>query len=163
MRPRHGIDPDMSDKIHLTVAALVCRDNRFLCVSEIDQGRRVINQPAGHVEPGESLIEAVRRETLEETGWSVRVTALLGMAIYSRPAVGDSGNRATYHRVNFACEPISHDPHLTLDRGIVAVLWLTREELSSRSGEMRSPLVLGAVADYLSGPRYPLELIRDYR
>ncbi|MGK2914489.1 MAG: NUDIX hydrolase [Porticoccaceae bacterium] len=153
----------MPDKIHLTVAALVCHDNHFLCVSEVDQGRAVINQPAGHVEPGESLIEAVEREALEETGWSVRATAVLGIAIYTAPTSSASCSRVTYYRVNFACDPIHHNPHRALDPDIAAVLWLSPQQLRERHAEMRSPLVLKAIDDHLSGRRYPLGIIGDYR
>lgn len=153
----------MPGRIHLTVAAVIQRDNRFLCVRELERGRFVINQPAGHVEPGESLVEAVLREALEETGWSIQATALLGLAIYTAAATETSCNPVTYYRVNFACELIEHDPGASLDPDIAAVLWLSHDEMRQRESEMRSPLVLKAVEDFLSGRRYPLGIVADYR
>lgn len=153
----------MPDRIHLTVAAVIQRDNRFLCVRELERGRSVINQPAGHVEPGESLVEAVSREALEETGWSIQATALLGLAIYTAAATEPSCNPVTYYRANFACELIEHHPGASLHPDIAEVLWLSHDEMRQRKSEMRSPLVLQAVEDYLSGRRYPLGIVADYR
>lgn len=153
----------MPNSIHLTVAALVCRQHRFLCVREEVAGRLVINQPAGHVEPGESLLEAVQRETLEETGWEVEPFAVLSFATYNSPPAPGFGSGVTYYRVNFACTPVHHHPDRALDVGIADVLWRTAAELRAHADDLRSPLVLSAIDDYLSGHHYPLEIIRDYR
>lgn len=147
----------MPDRIHLTVAAVVEREGRFLMVSEIRDGKTVVNQPAGHVEAGESPIEALLRETFEETGWRIRPTALLGFATYRAPA-----NGVTYYRLGFCGEALEHDPAARLDDDIDQVLWLAREELE-RSWTPRSPLVTQAIDDYLAGVRYPLAILRDHR
>lgn len=147
----------MPSEIHLTVAAVVPRLGRYLLVRESRQQGYVLNQPAGHVEPGECPISAVKRETLEETGWTVKPSALLGFATYTAP-----GNGVTYYRFNFLCEALHHNPQLTIDPDITEVLWLDRQELLS-SYPLRSPLVLDAIRQYESGLHYPLEFMRDYR
>lgn len=150
----------MPNRLHLTVAALIPDEKGFLVVQEIakDSGRTVINQPAGHVEPGESLTEAVIRETLEETGWHVKPTHLLGISTYTSPH-----NKVSYYRVAFLCEALNHDAGAELDPDILQALWLSEEELRARENEMRSPVVLATLNDYCAGTRYPLEIIRDYR
>jgi len=140
---------------HVTVATVVEQDGRFLFVFENAEDRQVYNQPAGHLEPEESLIEAAVRETLEETRWHVRPTALLSIGLYTAPA-----NGITYLRHLFVAEAIEEDPNLKLDDGIIEAVWLTREQLLERRPQWRSPMVLQAVDDYLSGEQYPLELLR---
>lgn len=147
----------MSDRIHLTVAAVIEREDRFLMVSEIRDGKTVVNQPAGHVEVGESPIEALLRETFEETGWRIRPTALLGFTTYHAAT-----NGVTYYRIGFCGEPLEHDPATPIDDDIDQVLWLTREELQ-RNWTPRSPLVMQAIDDYLAGVRYPLAILRNHR
>ncbi|OUS13082.1 NUDIX hydrolase [Gammaproteobacteria bacterium 53_120_T64] len=148
----------MPSQIHLTVAAVVHGKGGFLLVKERDGERVVINQPAGHVEPGEGLLEAVRRETLEETGWRVEPRDLLDISIYTSPH-----NHVTYYRFAFLCEALAHDPQAELDSDIIEALWLGESELRARHDEMRSPLVIKTVDAYCSGTRYPLEIIKDYR
>lgn len=148
----------MSWAPHVTVATVVEHNGRFLFVYEEAEGRRVYNQPAGHLEPNESLTEAAVRETLEETRWQVRPTALLGIGLYRAPA-----NGVTYLRHTFAAEPIEQHPERPLDEGIIEPRWLTRDELLARESEWRSPMVLQAVDDFLDGKRYPLELLRSYQ
>lgn len=139
---------------HVTVATVVERDGRFLLVEEdTDQGR-VFNQPAGHLEPGETLIEAARRETLEETGWTVEIAGVVGLALYTAPA-----NGVTYHRTTFFARPLHHHPERPLDEGIVDACWLSLSEIQNRSDRMRSPLVLKSIQQYLNGHRYPLTLL----
>ena len=141
---------------HATVATIVERNGSYLFVEEVSvsRGELVINQPAGHVEQGESFIDAAIRETLEETGWTVKPTALLGMYVYTAPA-----NGITYHRYCFIAEPVSHNPDLPLDQGIERALWLNRENLEKRSHQLRSPMVTRCLDDYQAGIRYPLDFI----
>lgn len=143
---------------HVTVATVVERQGRFLMVLERPNGHEVYNQPAGHLEPDESLVAAAVRETLEETAWEVRITGLLGIGLYTAPA-----NGVTYLRHTFIGEPVQHHPERTLDEGIIAAKWLSYEQLQERRGLLRSPMVLQAVEDYRSGRRYPLELLRSYQ
>lgn len=143
---------------HVTVATVVERDGRFLFVYEEADGRQVYNQPAGHLEPNETLVEAAVRETLEETRWRVRPTALLGIGLYTAPA-----NGITYLRHTFAAEALEERADLPLDDGIIEPRWLTREELLAHRDQWRSPMVLEAVDDYLSGRRYPLELLGPHQ
>ncbi len=148
----------MPNQIHLTVAALVPSEQGFLLVKEEDDGRIVINQPAGHVEPGEGILEAVKRETFEETGWQVEPRSLLGISIYTSPH-----NQVTYYRMAFLCDALEQDRQAVLDSDIIETLWLSETELRTRHSEMRSPMVITTLDDYCAGKRYPLEIISDYR
>jgi len=148
MRPR------MIWKPNVTVAAVVERGGRFLLVEEDTDRGRLFNQPAGHLEPGESLVEAVAREALEETAHSFKPTALLGVYQYYHAA-----ENVTYLRFAFTGELMAQDPNRALDTGIVRVAWLTPEEIRSASGRMRSPLVMRCMDDYLAGRRYPLAVL----
>jgi 8-oxo-dGTP pyrophosphatase MutT (NUDIX family) len=139
---------------HLTVAAVVQRDGRFLLVEERIGGQTVLNQPAGHWENGETAVEAVCRETLEETGWTIEPTALLGVYEYEPPELGYG-----FLRFSFLAEACSHDPALELDRGIERAVWLTVEELRQEMHRHRSPMVMRCVEDCLAGQRYPLSLL----
>lgn len=139
----------------VTVATVVVADGRLLCVEERVGGRLVINQPAGHLEPDESLLEAALRETREETGWDVRLTAFLGAYQWKAPETGRH-----YLRFAFAAEPERHDPTRPLDEGIVQALWLTPDELLAARERHRSPLVWQVVADHLSGHRSPLTVLQ---
>ena len=140
----------------VTVATIVFQDDSFLLVEEETRGGARFNQPAGHLEAGESLADAAARETLEETGYHVRPTELVG--IY-RWTASDTG--ATFIRFAFAAETTGHDPDRQLDTGILRALWLTYDELVACSADHRSPLVLRCVDDYLSGTRYPLGFITE--
>jgi 8-oxo-dGTP pyrophosphatase MutT (NUDIX family) len=139
----------------VTVATVVVRDGRVLCVEERANGRLVLNQPAGHLEPDESILEAALRETREETGWDVRLTAFVGAYQWKAPETGRH-----YLRFAFAAEPLSHDPARPLDTGIVRALWMTPGELLEARDRHRSPLVWQAVADHLAGSRQPLSLLQ---
>jgi len=143
----------MPDRIHLTVATVIHREGRFLVVRENDHGQEVINQPAGHVEPGETLQQAALRETLEETGWRVALTGLLGFSHYRSPR-----NGKTYYRVSFTADAIEHSENLALDPDIIRTEWLSRSQLAT-SNQLRSPLVLSDIDKYLSGAIYPLNII----
>ncbi|MBO9830269.1 NUDIX hydrolase [Xanthomonas sp. A2111] len=139
----------------VTVATVVVRDGRLLQVEEAIAGALVLNQPAGHLEPDESLIEAAVRETLEETGWQVQPTAFIGAYQWK----ADNGRH--YLRFAFAADPVAHDAQRPLDTGIVRALWMTPAELEAAAPRWRSPLVWQVVADYLAGRRYPLDLLRQ--
>lgn len=142
----------MDAAVRLTVAAVIPRDGRFLLVRERAEGRWVLNQPAGHVEPGESLLEAMVRETLEETGWRVEPLALLGLTSY-RPGAGFP----TFHRVSFAARPLEQCAAPSAGE-VEEILWLTPAELEARA-DLRSPMVLADVRKYLANLLYPLDTI----
>ena len=139
---------------HVTVATVIENSGRFLLVEELKGGRLVLNQPAGHLEPGESLIQAALRETLEETGWTVDIQGIVGVGLYTAPS-----NGVTYYRTTFFGTPLSHDPLLRLDDDIERALWLSAEEIRSEAARLRSPLVSQAIEHYLAGHRYPLSMI----
>lgn len=141
---------------HITVATIVEDQGRFLFIEEHCAGQQVLNQPAGHLEANESLIQAAVRETLEETGWEIEVTAVTGIYLYTAPS-----NGVTYQRVCFAARPLRHRPDSPLDQGIIGPLWLSREELESQRKRWRSELVGQCLDDYLSGERFALSLIRN--
>ena len=140
----------------VTVATVVVRDGKLLCVEERANGALVINQPAGHLEPDESLIEAAVRETREETGWNVRVTHMVGAYQWKAAETGRH-----YLRFAFAAEPLDEIPGAPLDDGIVRALWLAPSELQALTERHRSPLVWRTAADYLAGCRHPLSLVQQ--
>jgi 8-oxo-dGTP pyrophosphatase MutT (NUDIX family) len=141
-------------KPDVTVAAIAERDGRFLFVEERAGGRVVLNQPAGHLEDGETFLDAVVRETLEETAWSFRPQSIVGVYVW-RP----EHMSRTFLRVAFCGDLESHDPARNLDRGILRTRWLARHQLLGPGARLRSPLVLQCVDDYLAGSRHPLSLI----
>ena len=140
---------------HLTVATIVEKNGRFLLVKEQVADQIVINQPAGHVEPFENLIDAAKRETLEETGWHVEVTHFVGLYVYT------ANNGITYYRHCFAATPIQCNENASLDTGILEALWFTADELKSQPSH-RSPLVLKCIEDYMNQQRFPLSLIYEH-
>lgn len=144
----------MSFRPDVTVAAVVERDGRFLLVEERAARRIVINQPAGHLERGESLLDAVVRETLEETACLMSPEALVGVYLWH-----STGADRTFLRFAFCGSVSDPQPGRRLDRAILRSLWLTREQLQARSGALRSPLVMRCVDDYLAGARHPLDLL----
>ncbi|MGB0129548.1 MAG: NUDIX hydrolase [Rhodocyclaceae bacterium] len=144
-------------KPNVTVAAVIERDGRFLLVEEETSDGVRFNQPAGHLDEGESLLDAVVRETREETAYRFTPRHLLGIYQWRRPA-GD----LTYLRFAFIGEAGDHDPNQALDEGILRAVWLTQEELENEHTRHRSPLVSQCVADYLAGCRFPLEIITHY-
>lgn len=150
--PRPG--PTGESEVYLpdvTVAALVLDAGRLLLVEEDVRGDLVINQPAGHLEPEESLADAMVRECLEETGWRVEPTGLVGIYQWIDPLT-----RRQYLRVAFAARALEHDPDAELDAGIVQPLWLTPEELRGCHHRHRSPLVMRVAQDFLDGRAFPL-------
>jgi 8-oxo-dGTP pyrophosphatase MutT (NUDIX family) len=144
----------MPVKPDVTVAAVAQIDSRFLFVEESINRRLVLNQPAGHVESGETLLEAIIREVREETAWRFEPESLLGVYLWRNPA----SNRSTL-RFAFTGSVKDHDPRQPLDKGIVRTHWLSPAELKEREARLRSPLVLRCVDDYLDGRRLPLDTV----
>jgi 8-oxo-dGTP pyrophosphatase MutT (NUDIX family) len=148
--------PEILIRPAVTVATVVERDGRYLMVEEETRAGRKLNQPAGHLESGESIAAGAARETLEETGWRVRPTEVIG--IYTWTA---ADNGATFVRFTYAAEILGHDAGRALDHGIVQALWLTYDELTARRADHRTPLVLRCVDDHRAGRRWPAGLIVD--
>ena len=143
-------------KPHVTVATVIERDGRFLLVEEHTPEGLRLNNPAGHLDPGESPAVGCARETLEETAWQFTPTALVGIYL-SRYQRGTQD--ITYLRFTFCGELGTFDANRSLDTGIVRTLWLTPDELRESAPRHRSPLVLRGIEDYLAGIRHPLSLI----
>jgi len=142
--------------LELTVAAIVCRADQFLMVEELVGNRKVINQPAGHVEPGEGPYEAVIRETLEESAWHFVPEAIAGIYLWQHPLKGKS-----FLRVAFCGHCTLHEPERSLDDGIIRTLWLSRQRLIEKSDRLRSPMVMRSIDDYLHGVRLPCDTIQS--
>lgn len=145
----------MQENLHVTVAAIIEENKRFLLVEESIQGQVVYNQPAGHLEEDETLVEAVIRETLEETAWHFVPESITGLYQWTQPE-----NRQTFMRICFTGQHQQHDQDRPLDTGIIRTVWLDRQEVADMHGQLRSPLVLACIDDYLQGQHYPLELIK---
>ncbi len=141
---------------HITVATVIEKNGRFLFVKEHAEERVVLNQPAGHLEMDESLIQAAIRETLEETGWDIEISHLIGIYLYIAPT-----NNVTYQRVCFAGRAVAQRENHTLDVGIIAPVWLSRDELVEQQALWRSPMVLRCIDDYLTGERFSLGLLKS--
>lgn len=144
----------MSVNPEVTVAVVVERDGRFLMVEELISGRLVLNQPAGHLEDRESLIEAAIRETREETAWRFHPEALVGIYLWRNP-----DNERAFLRFAFCGTVDQHDAAQPLDKGIQRALWLSRNQLLAQSGRLRSPLVMRCLDDYTLGRRRPLDTV----
>ena len=137
----------------VTVAAVIERDGRFLYVEEMQEGRRVLNQPAGHLDPGETLLDACKREVMEETAHRIEPTGLVGIyRWYYQPA------DVTFLRFCFTGKVLATEK-AELDKEILALHWLTPAELKSRSAMHRSPLVQQCLDDHLAGKNFPLEML----
>jgi 8-oxo-dGTP pyrophosphatase MutT (NUDIX family) len=144
-------------KPNVTVAAVIERDGRFLMVEEETSCGLRFNQPAGHLDEGESLLDAVAREALEETAYSFVPHHLVGIYQWRRQM-----GEVTYLRFAFAGEIVGHDPQRPLDTGILRAAWLTPRELEDCRSRHRSPLVERCVEDFLAGRRFPLDLLTHY-
>ncbi|HSH42831.1 MAG TPA: NUDIX hydrolase, partial [Arenicellales bacterium] len=144
----------MNPALHVTVAAIAESAGRYLLVEEQIEGRRVINQPAGHWEPGETLYQAVVRETLEETGWDFVPRGLVGIYQWAHP-----NGRDTFLRFAFHGEAVSNNPTLELDTEIQQVVWRSRQELRSTNVPLRSPQVLRCIDDFERGARFSLDCL----
>ena len=151
----------MSARPSVTVAAVIERAGRFLLVEEEDGGKTVFNQPAGHLETGESLVEACAREVLEESAWHFRPRELVGIYRWRKPD-SSSGAGVTYLRFAFCGELGGHEAGRGLDTGILRAVWLDAEEIRASRERHRSPLVLRCVEDYLAGRRFPLDALIDH-
>ena len=147
----------MTWKPHATVAAVIEHNGRFLLVEERINGQILINQPAGHLEQGESLLEACVRETIEEAGLVFQPTHLVGMYQWRAPGQG-----ATYLRAAFCGEIKYSIDNAVLDKGIIGPIWLDPDEARACANRHRSPLVMACIDDYLAGRRYPLDVIRHF-
>ncbi len=142
-------------KPNVTVAAVIEQDGKFLLVEEQTRYGILMNQPAGHLEPGESLKEAAARETLEESAFHFEPEYLVGIYQWQ-------GHETTYLRFAFGGRILRHDAGRGLDEGIIRTLWLSRDEIRKEIDRLRSPMVCQCVEDYLAGCRYPLDLITHY-
>ena len=153
---------DLRWKPSVTVAAIIERDGLFLMVEEHTPEGLRLNNPAGHLDPGESPAQACARETLEETAHGFWPTALVGvyLARFERPAHAErAAEDITYLRFAFCGELGQFHPERQLDTGIVRTLWLTPEALRASQARHRSPLILRCMEDYLAGQRHPLDLV----
>ncbi len=143
-------------KPHATVAAIIEDNGRFLMVEEISEGRTVYNQPAGHLDPGESLIDAVIREAREETAWSITPRYLSGIYRWDQPETS-----RCFLRFAFVADAMEHYSHEPLDDGIIRSVWMSRDDLASQPDNLRSPMVLNCIDDYLRGQQFPLDILVD--
>lgn len=148
--------PERDWKPDLTVAAICEQDGRFLLVEERSKSSQkiVFNQPAGHIEKGESVISAVIRETLEETQRHFTPEAIVGL--YRHEAV----NNKTYFRYTFCGQVSTIDTQFELDSDIIRTHWFTLDEIRNNT-QLRSPIVLSCIEDYLSGVHHPLSLLKE--
>jgi len=147
----------MQWKPNVTVAAVVNIDGRFLLVEETDNGKIVFNQPAGHLEQDETLLQAVKREVMEETAYEFEPESIVGLYLYPDPHAD-----ITYLRVCFSGNCLKHFPERALDDGIIRAVWMSREELEPNREKMRNTMVLRCIDDYLSGTRYSLDLLNHF-
>jgi 8-oxo-dGTP pyrophosphatase MutT (NUDIX family) len=152
---------NMRWKPSVTVAAIIERDGRFLLVEEHTAEGLKLNNPAGHLDPGESPLEGCAREALEETTHGFTPTALVGVYLsrFKRTLPDQSAEDITYLRFAFCGELGAAQTHLSLDEGIVRTLWMSPDEIRASADRHRSPLVLRCMEDYLRGQRYPVELV----
>lgn len=141
-------------KPNVTVAAIIEKDGKFLLVEEETADGLLFNQPAGHLEEGETLLQGVAREAWEETAYRFTPTGLLGVYHWKHPK-----KDITYLRFAFVGEIAGHDPAQPLDDGIIRACWLTPDEIRATQDRHRSPQVLTCIEDYLAGQRYPLSVL----
>ncbi len=144
-------------KPHVTVAAIIEQDQRFLFVEEETSNGLRFNQPAGHLEDGEDLIAAVKREVQEETAWQFEPEYIVSIQLWRK-----NPDFPSFVRVCFSGRCHSHNPIQQLDEGIAATHWLTRDEIETERHRLRSPLVLISLDEYLSGQRCPLSLLKSF-
>ena len=149
----------MSWHPHVTVATVIEDGGRFLLVEEQTRHGLRWNQPAGHWEPNETLLQAAVRETREEAAVDVRLTSVVGLYVWTRPDAPDDGTAETFLRVTFAGEVRQHHPDQALDEGIVRAHCASRDEIAANAARLRSPMVLQCIDDWLAGARHPLDLL----
>ncbi len=142
---------------HITVACIVEHNHKLLFVEELSAGKAVLNQPAGHVEKGETLISAAIRETLEESACKVEIKSLLGIYTHFLEE-----QNMTYFRFCFIANLIEEDENGDLDPDIIQTHWIGRDEALSFEQRFRSPLVKRCLDDYFSGQSFPLTLIQEF-
>jgi len=140
----------------LTVSAVVARDDQFLIIEERASGNIVINQPGGHIETGESPEQAAEREALEESGCTISVSELLGVYLWIHPQT-----RQNFLRIAYIADLVSIDTERALDEGIVAVHWYSITDIRRRKRDLRTPMVLRSVEDYLAGRRQPVAMLAN--
>ena len=145
---------DTQWKPNVTVAAIIERDGHFLLVEEEADGAVLVNQPAGHLEYGETLLDAARREVREETGHEFEPASVVGVYLYPNPRVD-----IVYLRFCFAGSAKVPSGQVQLDEGIIRTLWLNREEIGELGERLRSDMVTRCIDDYLAGRRYSLEML----
>ena len=142
---------------HVTVATIVEKDGKFLIVEEDLHGKKILNQPAGHLDEGETLVQAAIRETMEEAAWLVEINHLVEFSQWTSPNSGTHFLRAC-----FAATAIKHYPEQQLDDGIIQALWMTRDEVAANAHRLRSPLVLHHIDHFLAGKKFPLDFFSYY-
>lgn len=150
--------PD-SDKIwkpHVTVAAVIAQNQQFLMVEEHTNNGLALNQPAGHLEAGENLIDAIKREVLEETARDFEPEYVVALQLWRK-----NPSMPTFLRVCFSGKVGERHPDLALDQDIIDTHWLSREQIQNEVQRLRSPLVLDSIDYYLNGQRYPLTLLKS--
>lgn len=141
-------------KPHATVASVIEQNGRFLMIEERSEGRIQYNQPAGHLEDNESLLDAAIRETREESAHDFTPEFIVGVYLWKHPA-----NDESFLRVSFGGSVTAHYPEQALDEGIICTHWMTRDEVAALNGQLRSPMVLHCIDDYIAGKRYGLDLL----
>jgi len=144
-------------KPHLTVASVIERKNKYLLVEEHTDNGIAFNQPAGHVENGESIVSAIKREVNEETAWLFEPEAIIAIQLWRK-----TPEYPSFVRVCFSGKVHSHNAEQKLDDDIITTHWLSREQMAEKKSQLRSPLVLKSVDAYLNGERYPLSLLKSY-
>ncbi len=142
---------------HVTVATIVEKDGKFLMVEEDLHGKKLLNQPAGHLDEGETLVQAAIRETQEESAWHVEISHLIEFSQWTSP-----NSNTHFLRACFAGKAIKHFPKQKLDDGIIRALWMSRDEVKQNSQRLRSPLVLDHIDHYIAGKRYDLDFFSYY-
>jgi len=146
----------MSWHPHLTVACIVEHQNKFLFVEEYVLGKVVLNQPAGHLEPDETLAQAAIRETLEESGYQIEIQGLVGYYSHKSPV-----NNESYYRMCFYGSLLNEHAETELDPDIIRALWLSADEFKAREQQLRTPMVKICLDDYLAGKRFPVDFINE--
>jgi len=144
-------------KPHVTVAAIIEQESRYLLVEEHTTNGLAFNQPAGHLEPGESLFDAVQREVFEETAWKFTPEYITAIQLWRR-----NPDTPSFLRVCFVGSCHDFQTEQALDEGIVATHWLTRDEIIAKKNTLRSPLVLTTIDQYLQGEQHPLSLLKTF-
>ena len=142
-------------KPRVTVAAIATDGDRYLMVEETIRGRLWLNQPAGHLESGEDLLSACRREVLEESGWTCRPRSLIGVWQWR----ADNGRQ--FMRFTFDVDLEGHDPEATLDAGILRTRWMSRTEIEADRKRLRSPIILSSLDRHAAGHRWPLDILES--